>query len=118
MTARSTCRACFVLKVKPDLVAEFLRVHRSVWPDYMAEFERAGISNYSSFVSTDGLFVGYIEATDPAAALARLGATEVDRRWQEQMSRFWEPRPGADTEHGLTLLTEAFDLTSTLKGTS
>jgi L-rhamnose mutarotase len=107
---QETKRACFVLKVKPELVDEFLTAHENVWPEYTDAFHAAGIDSYSSYVSSDGLFIGYVESTDPAEALSRLAATDVDARWQQTMSHFWEPRPGANDASGLTLLREAFHL--------
>lgn len=71
---RAKNRACFVLKVKSQLLPEFLAAHRSVWPEYLLAFQDAGIDSYTSFVSSDGLFVGYLEAENPAGALAALAA--------------------------------------------
>lgn len=107
-------RACFVLKVREALLPEFLEAHRNVWPEYLHAFEAAGIRQYTSWVTPDGLFVGYIQAADPAAALARLAATDVDARWQETMADYFEDRPGT-TAQGLAFMTEAFDLTDAHK---
>ena len=108
-------RACFVLKVKPQLLPEFLAAHRSVWPEYLRAFQYAGIDSYTSFVSSDGLFVGYLEAENPAGALAARAATEIDVRWQTTMAQFFEPRAGAEGgTSGIALMTEAFDLKESL----
>jgi L-rhamnose mutarotase len=114
LTRQELKRACFVLKVKSDLLSDFLEAHQRVWPEYLSAFYEAGIEHYTSFVSDDGLFVGYVESTDPARALSRLAETDVDKRWQQSMAHFWEPRPGATGAPGLALIREAFDLNASV----
>ena len=41
------------------------------------------------FLADDGLLVGYLETDDYAAALARMAATGVNRRWQAEMAGFF-----------------------------
>ena len=108
-------RGCFVLQVKKDLVQEFLHAHQNVWPEYLEALISAGFDSYSSFISPDGLFVGYFESRDPTATLARLGATEIDQKWQLEMARFWEPQAGSDQASVKSLLQEAFNLENALQ---
>jgi L-rhamnose mutarotase len=107
-------RGCFVLHVKKELVPQFLEAHQNVWPEYLEALTAAGFEHYSSFISPDGLFVGYLESRDPEASLAKLGATEIDRRWQLEMIPFWDPEKTAGEDSGKSLLQEAFDLDEAL----
>ena len=49
----------------------------------------AGWGNYSLFLADDGLLIGYLETDDYQAAQAAMAATDVNRRWQAEMSGFF-----------------------------
>jgi L-rhamnose mutarotase len=108
-------RGCFVLHVRRDMVEQFREAHRNVWPEYLEALTAAGFEHYSSFISDDGLFAGYLEARDPEAALAQLSTTDVDQRWQVEMQPYWEAPAAPGAEAAKTLLHEAFDLDEALQ---
>ncbi|MFF5207683.1 L-rhamnose mutarotase [Streptosporangium sp. NPDC000396] len=83
-------RACFLLKVRPDRLAEYRERHEAVWPDMLDALRTAGWHNYSLFLRDDGLLVGYLETPDFGVARAAMDATEVNARWQAEMARFFE----------------------------
>ena len=103
-------RYCFRLQVRPGRLAEYTERHRAVWPDMLAALRDAGWRNYSLFVDTDGLLVGYVEADSLADARAAMAATEVNRRWQAEMAEFFTGIDGRPADEGLRLLTEVFHL--------
>jgi L-rhamnose mutarotase len=84
-------RVCFLLRVRPDRLDEYRERHRAVWPDMLAALRDAGWSNYSLFLDDDGLLVGYFETEDFQAALDAMEATDVNARWQAEMSEFLVP---------------------------
>ena len=86
-------RVCFILKIKKGCVQKYLKAHR-VWPEMRSAIRKAGITNYSLFINKEGLAVGYFEAKNPKGALRKLGETEVNRRWQEYMSPYFEAGSG------------------------
>ena len=92
-------RACFLLKVKEDMLAEYRRAHDPVWPEMLEALRRAGIRNYSMFCRPDGMLVGYFEAENVEEALREVGETDVNRRWQEHMAPYFEAGSG-DLEKG------------------
>jgi L-rhamnose mutarotase len=83
-------RVCFLLKVRPERLAEYRERHGAVWPDMLAALRDAGWRNYSLFLRGDGMVVGYLETDDFAAARAAMDATEVNARWQADMAPFFE----------------------------
>jgi L-rhamnose mutarotase len=100
-------RYCFNLQVRPDRMAEYVERHQAVWPEMQDALRATGWRNYSLFLRTDGLLIGYVEADDLAASQAAMAATEVNARWQAEMAPFFEgPPPG----EGFPLLTEVFHL--------
>lgn len=109
-------RYCFCLQVRPDRLDEYVDRHRNVWPDMQAALRESGWHNYSLFLRDDGLLIGYVESDDLEAAQQAMAATEVNTRWQAQMTEFFTRQKG-DTVDGrppdesFLLLPEIFHLT-------
>lgn len=103
-------RVCFLLKVKPERLAEYKERHAAVWPEMLDALRATGWRNYSLFLREDGLLVGYMETPDFAAALAGMAQTEVNTRWQAEMAPFFEQLEGRRPDEGLLVLEEVFHL--------
>ncbi|UBU09834.1 L-rhamnose mutarotase [Nonomuraea gerenzanensis] len=102
-------RVCFLLKVRPERLAEYRERHRDVWPEMREALSRTGWHNYSLFLRDDGLLVGYLETEDFEAAQQAMAETEVNARWQAEMAPFFEGLDGRPDE-GMVPLTEVFHL--------
>jgi L-rhamnose mutarotase len=81
---------CFLLKVKPEYIAEYRQLHSPVWPDMLRAIRDAGWSNYSIFIRDDGMLVGYFETDDLALAQERMDSFEVNTRWAEASEHLFE----------------------------
>lgn len=103
-------RVCFLLRVRPERLDEYVARHRAVWPDMLEALRQAGWRNYSLFLRPDGLLVGYLETDDFAAALARMEATDVNACWQAEMAELFELPGGERPDTGLERLPEIFHL--------
>lgn len=104
-------RVGFVLKVKPSLAKEYRERHRQVWPDMLAALRNAGWHNYSLFMNEDGLLFGYLETPQSFdSAQNAMAVTDVNRRWQAEMARFFEIPPGARPDQMMVPLDEVFHL--------
>jgi L-rhamnose mutarotase len=103
-------RYCFTLHVRPDRLAEYRERHAAVWPDMLHALRDAGWRNYSIFARPDGMMIGYVEAGDLAAAQRAMAATEVNARWQAEMSRYFTGLDGRPPDEGFVLLEEIFNL--------
>jgi L-rhamnose mutarotase len=84
-------RVCWTMRVRPERLDEYKARHREVWPDMLAALRETGWSNYSLFLTGDGLLIGYLETEDFAAAQAAMEATDVNARWQAEMAEFLVP---------------------------
>jgi L-rhamnose mutarotase len=84
-------RVCWTMRVRPERVEEYKAAHRAVWPEMLAALRETGWSNYSLFLTGDGLLIGYLETDDFEAALAAMEATDVNARWQAAMAEFLIP---------------------------
>jgi L-rhamnose mutarotase len=102
-------RYCFQLQVKPDRLAEYRERHTAVWPEMLRALRDAGWHNYSLFLRSDGLLIGYVESDDLAAAQAVMDATDVNARWQAEMGAYFEALD-VPPDRGFLLLEEVFHL--------
>ena len=103
-------RVGFVLKVKQDMIEEYKRRHRDVWPEMLDALSRTGWHNYSLFMRDDGLLFGYVEAGGTfAEALAGMSSEEVNARWQAEMAPFFEGS-GEEADRMMEELVEVFHL--------
>lgn len=103
-------RYCFLLQVRPEMLDEYRRRHAPVWPDMLRALRDSGWHNYSLFARPDGLLVGYVEADNLAEAQRAMAATEVNARWQSQMSQFFTGLDGRPPDEGFEVLEEVFNL--------
>lgn len=103
-------RVCFQLQVKPHLLAEYRERHDSVWPEMKDALRQAGWHNYSLFVRTDGLLIGYFETSSMEAALAAMQNTAVNARWQADMAGFFEGLDDKGPDERFLVLDEVFHL--------
>ena len=104
-------RACFRLRVRPDRLDEYARRHAAVWPEMLQALKESGWDNYSLYLAPEGTLVGYVEASDSIEqARARMALTEVNARWQAQMTEFFEGLDGSAPDEGFELLEEIFHL--------
>ena len=103
-------RVCFQLQVKPDRIDDYRRRHADVWPEMLQALADTGWHNYSLFLRDDGLLIGYVETPSLADAQAGMAATEVNARWQAEMSEFFEDLEGLAPDEGFLVLEEVFHL--------
>jgi L-rhamnose mutarotase len=103
-------RVCFLLRIRPDRADEYRARHREVWPEMCQALRECGWRNYSLFLASDGLLVGYLETEDFERALAGMDERDVNARWQSEMAPFFE-LPGEERpDTGLQRLEEVFHL--------
>jgi L-rhamnose mutarotase len=103
-------RVCFQLQVRPDRLEEYRRRHAAVWPDMLQALHDTGWHNYSLFLRDDGLLTGYFETPSLPDALAGMAATDVNRRWQDEMAGFFADLGDARPDTGFLQLAEIFHL--------
>jgi len=103
-------RVCFLLKVRPERLAEYKERHKTVWPEMLEALRETGWQNYSLFLRDDGLLVGYLETSDFQAALSGMASREINERWQREMGPFFEALDGRRPDEGMFPLAEVFHL--------
>ena len=104
-------RVGFLLKVRQDKIEEYKKHHAAVWPEMLDALRRSGWHNYSLFMRDDGLLFGYFETPDSfQAALAGMSREEINARWQELMSPYFEDLGGQHPDESMVELVEIFHL--------
>ena len=96
---RSRQRCCFLLRVRPERLTEYIEVHQHVWQDMRDALSNAGWRRYSLFLRPeDGLVVGYFESDDTAAAMRAMEDSDVNTRWQAEMAQYFVQPNGGTPE--------------------
>jgi L-rhamnose mutarotase len=108
-------RYCLLGHVDPARIEEYREVHRAVWPELLRVLSDAGWRNYSLFLRDDGLLIGYVEADDLDAAQERVARTEVNARWQAEMSALFRSEGAPD--EAWERIPEVFNLEDQLEAT-
>ena len=103
-------RICFVLQVKPERLEEYKARHRAVWPEMLDALRKTGWTNYSLFLRSDGLLVGYLETPDFNRARSEMAKREVNERWQREMAGFFVQEGGILPDRAAEPLEEVFHL--------
>jgi L-rhamnose mutarotase len=103
-------RIGFLLKVKEELIEEYKAHHQNVWPEMQEALRRHGWHNYSLFMRPDGLMFGYFEAAESfQASLDGMAKEEINAKWQEIMTPYFESASGRPDEN-MAELEEVFHL--------
>ena len=102
-------RYAFQLRLKPDAIEEYDREHQRVWPELLAKLKDVGISDYSIFRRGQELVL-CLRAENFDRAWDELDRDPVNLRWQEFMSRLFEPVPGKTPGERFAMMQEVFHL--------
>ena len=112
----SAQKVCFLLRIDPERIPEYVEVHRRVWPELLEALRDSGYRNYSMFVDPSGLLVGYLETDDFEATLAAITAETVNREWSDLIGHMFKPVDEARPVGAVVPLRLAFDLDDQLAG--
>src|SRR5260370_42016685 len=85
-------RCAYRRRIKREAVEDYDREHTRVWPELLAKLKDVGISDYSIFRQGQDLFL-CMRVDDFNRAWEELDRDPVNQRWQQAMSRFFEPVP-------------------------
>jgi L-rhamnose mutarotase len=103
-------RVAFLLQVKQDKLDAYKKHHEAVWQEMLDALRRHGWHNYSLFLRDDGLLFGYFEAADSfQASLDGMAKEEINSKWQQFMSPYFEAISGRPDEN-MIQLEEVFHL--------
>ncbi len=87
---REIMRYAFKLRMKSGTEDEYVRRHRSVYPELLQVFQKAGVKTYSIFLDGTTLFA-YMEMDNPEETLQIINEAEINAKWQDYMSDILVP---------------------------
>jgi L-rhamnose mutarotase len=98
-----------LIKVKPDQIEAYERIHAAVWPEVLAKITDCNIHNYSIFRHGNLLFA-YFEyrGTDFAADMAKMAADPKTQEWWTHTDPMQEPVDGHLPGEWWTTMKEVF----------
>jgi L-rhamnose mutarotase len=70
--------------LRPEVMAEYKRIHAAVWPEVLATIARCNIRNYSIFLKEpENILFAYFEyhGTDWKADMAKMAADPKTQEW-------------------------------------
>ena len=72
----------WVIRVRPEKLDEYKRLHAAVWPDVLKMIKKCNIRNYSIY-HRDGFLFSYLEytGTDFAGDMAAMAADPLNQKW-------------------------------------
>ncbi len=81
-----------VIKVKPEKLEEYKRLHAEPWPEVLAAITACNIRNYSIYLK-DGYLFSYFEywGNDFAADMAKMAADPTTQAWWKLTDPCQEP---------------------------
>lgn len=81
-----------VIKIKPDKIEAYKKLHTNVWPEVVATLRKHYIKNYSIYLKDDLLFA-YLEyyGTNYAADMEKIATCEATKRWWKLTDPCQEP---------------------------
>jgi len=81
-----------VIRVYPDKIEEYKKLHASVWPDVLMKITQCNIRNYSIYLKDNQLF-SYFEyiGDDFKADMEKMAADPVTQRWWDVCKPCQEP---------------------------
>lgn len=77
-------RMGMVIGVKPEMIAEYKRLHAAVWPEVLALISDCNIRNYTIFLrEPENLLFGYWEyhGKDFSADMVKIAASPKNQEW-------------------------------------
>jgi L-rhamnose mutarotase len=83
-----------VIKVRPEKLEEYKKLHKAAWPGVLAMIQKCNIRNYSIYYHAGYLF-SYFEyvGTDFDADMAMMAADMTTQKWWDVCKPCHEPLP-------------------------
>jgi L-rhamnose mutarotase len=98
-----------IIRIKPEHIEEYERIHAAVWPEVLATIHACNIRNYSIFRHETTLFA-YFEyiGDDYEADMAKMANDPKTQEWWSHTDPMQEPLPGRQQGEWWLRLKEVF----------
>jgi L-rhamnose mutarotase len=83
-----------VIRVRPEAIEAYERLHAAPWPGVLATLQAANIRNYTIYRHGEMLFASFeYVGDDYAGDMARIAADPVTQAWWQLTDAMQEPYP-------------------------
>lgn len=98
-----------MIKVKPERIADYERIHERVWPEVLKTIHECNMRNYSIFRHGNLLFA-YFEyvGDDYVADMQKMAADPKTQEWWTHTDPMQEPFEAQERDNWWTVLQEVF----------
>jgi L-rhamnose mutarotase len=103
-------KVCYLLRIDPEHIDEYLERHRQVWPGLLNALRSASFNNYSVFLDETGLLVVYLETDDYASGAAFMSSAPIQQAWSEYLNAMFRDVDPSRPVGVIRPLVHAFDL--------
>ena len=105
-------RVGMTVRLKPELVDEYVQHHKAVWPEVKSALREVGISSLSLFLQGDLLFMymEYCGARPYEEAMAAYVTLPRVAEWEELMKKYKHVPEDGSAETGFSEMREIFHL--------
>lgn len=100
-----------VIKLKPEKVDDYIKLHQQVWPEILAILSRYHVKNYSIFMKDHFLF-GYLEyhGQDYLEDMKKVANESVTQEWWKLTAPCQEPLSTHKEGEWWSLMQEVFHM--------
>jgi L-rhamnose mutarotase len=108
-------RYCLALDLKdePQLIAEYEKYHKSIWPEIHDSITSSGITGLEIYRAFNRLFM-IMETDDAIFSFDKKGAMDAAnpkvQEWEDLMWKYQQALPGAKPGEKWVLMNKIFDL--------
>jgi L-rhamnose mutarotase len=102
-------RYAFKLRLRAEAIEDYEREHARVWPELLRKLKEVGVTDYSIFRRGQDLFLT-LRVDDFEQAWDQLDRDPVNQRWQEFMSKLFEPVLDQQPGERFAMMKEVFYL--------
>jgi L-rhamnose mutarotase len=91
-------RVGHVWRIKPGRRDDYLRMHKTIWPELERMLREAGVTGYTIYVWNETVF-SHMDVDDYDRLVQRFDGDPIGQRWEEQFAAVLD-YPNADPETG------------------
>jgi len=100
-----------VIKIKPEKIVEYKKLHAEVWPDVLDILHKHHVRNYSIYLKENLLF-GYMEyyGDDYESDMKKVAESEITQRWWKLTDPCQEPLSKQAKDEWWAMMEEVFHM--------
>ena len=100
---------CFVMKIKPEFLTDYIEIHKNAWPELLKAAKESGAKNLLIYIYQN-LSIVIFECEDLDNVYENYGKYDVVKEWNEKTESWIEESPKIDGSGSVETLEEVFNL--------